>query len=259
MDQAASSKVSRDEVHRPPPRCCCCSKSLESKYFDWTIFMNLFQAANAWDAKETFLARNEVEALSCKNGKDSLADGQEVKKKILTRTRTIGSCHIWSPGHHRDSQLPRELPQQGQVQLEDQGAGQRGGAHLVRDLWSSQGRFLEGENFVCTNMILILWLQIKGVTAKLYGSYENGIGEIIPATNKARTLKVQFRSNKKKNAGGFRCQVSSQCGSSFNDFVRSLLLPKLPGLDLDLARVQDPLDLKSQMDSEVIVIQGSRV
>ena len=56
--------------------------------------MNLFQAANAWDAKETFLARNEVEALSCKNGKDSLADGQEVKKKILTRTRTIGSCHI---------------------------------------------------------------------------------------------------------------------------------------------------------------------
>ena len=25
MDQAASSKVSRDEVHRPPPRCCCYS------------------------------------------------------------------------------------------------------------------------------------------------------------------------------------------------------------------------------------------
>ena len=45
--------------------------------------MNLFQAANAWDAKETFLARNEVEALSCKNGKANLADGQEVSQNIL--------------------------------------------------------------------------------------------------------------------------------------------------------------------------------
>ena len=56
--------------------------------------MNLFQAANAWDLEETFLARNEVEALSCKNGKDSLADGQEVEKEILTNARTIGSCNI---------------------------------------------------------------------------------------------------------------------------------------------------------------------
>ena len=37
-----------------------------------------FKAANAWDPKKTFLPKNEVEALSCKNGKDSLADGQEV-------------------------------------------------------------------------------------------------------------------------------------------------------------------------------------
>ena len=50
--------------------------------------MNEFQAANAWDAKKTFLARNEVEALSCKNGKDSLADGQEVKKEIYSKTYT---------------------------------------------------------------------------------------------------------------------------------------------------------------------------
>ena len=71
------------------------------------------------------------------------------------------------------------------------------------------------------------------MTEKVYGTFEDGIGEIIPATNKARWLKVQFRSNKRKNAGGFRCQVSSQCGSSFNDFLRSLLMLKLPGLDLD--------------------------
>merc|ERR1712037_362053 len=35
-------------------------------------------AANAWSAKKTFLARNEVEALKCKNGKANLADGEEV-------------------------------------------------------------------------------------------------------------------------------------------------------------------------------------
>ena len=28
--------------------------------------------------KKTFITKNEVVALSCKNGKDSLADGQEV-------------------------------------------------------------------------------------------------------------------------------------------------------------------------------------
>ena len=71
------------------------------------------------------------------------------------------------------------------------------------------------------------------MTEKLYGTFEEGIGEILPATSEARTLRVQFRSNKRKNAGGFRCQVSPQCGSSFNDFLRSLLLLKLPGLDLD--------------------------
>ena len=75
------------------------------------------------------------------------------------------------------------------------------------------------------------------MTEKLYGTFEEGIGEILPATSEARTLKVQFRSNKKKNAGGFRCQVSPQCGSSvssFNHFLRSLLMLKLPGLDLAL-------------------------
>ena len=48
------------------------------------------------------------------------------------------------------------------------------------------------------------------MTSKVYGSYEEGIGEILPATNKARWLKIQFRSNKRKNAGGFRCQVGIQ-------------------------------------------------
>merc|ERR1719239_72113 len=43
----------------------------------------------------------------------------------------------------------------------------------------------------------------------LYGTFADGIGEIFPATSDARTLRVQFRSNKRKNAGGFRCQVAA--------------------------------------------------
>ena len=130
MDEADPSKVSRDEVLHPPH--CCCSKIL--KFFNAIILINLFKAANAWSAKKTFLPKNEVEALSCKNGKANLADGQEVSKNILKFMRTNRYCHILCLGYHRISQLPRELPQQGQVQLEDQGARQRGGAHLVRDL-----------------------------------------------------------------------------------------------------------------------------
>ena len=75
-------------------------------------------------------------------------------KRFQRRLRSAGTnryFHISSPGYHRDSQLPRKLPRQGQVQLEDQGARQRGGAHLVWDLWPSQGRFLEGEHH-------LLWL-----------------------------------------------------------------------------------------------------
>ena len=49
--------------------------------------------------------------------------------------------------------------------------------------------------------------KVLGVTSKLYGSFADGFGEILPASNVKRTLKFQFRSNKKKNAGGFRCQV----------------------------------------------------
>ena len=85
---------------------------------------------------------------------------------------------------------------------------------------------------------------------KIFGTFEDGYGEIVPATKKARWLRLQFRSNRKKSAGGFRCQVGLQCGlffsgvefffrcgiSSwfrfFNFFLRLLLL--LPGLALAL-------------------------
>ena len=38
---------------------------------------------------------------------------------IFCQLYTLWCVHASSPGHHRDSQLPWELPEQGQVQLED--------------------------------------------------------------------------------------------------------------------------------------------
>ena len=87
-------------------------------------------------------------------------------------------------------------------------------------IWCETFDLLKGDylrvsikNFCCT--ILIIFLQFRKVTKKISGTFEDGFGEIIPAAKKARWLNVDFKSNKKKNAGGFRCQVSLQCGSTF--------------------------------------------
>jgi len=130
-------------------------------------------AANAWDPKKTFLPKNEVEALSCKNGKDSLADGQEVT--------------IETPNYPEN--YPNKAKCNWKIKVP---AGEE--VHI----WCESFDVLKGD-----------FLRIKGVTSKVYGSYEEGIGEILPATNKARWLKIQFRSNKRKNAGGFRCQFAA--------------------------------------------------
>ena len=49
--------------------------------------------------------------------------------------------------------------------------------------------------------------QIKGITEKIYGTFSEGTGDVIPASSKRRTFRVKFRSNKRKTGGGFRCQV----------------------------------------------------
>ena len=83
-------------------------------------------------------------------------------------------------------------------------------------IWCETFDILKGDflrvsikNFGCVNTILILCLQIMGVTDKVHGTFADGIGEILPASCEHRTLKVQFRSNQRNNAGGFRCQVFS--------------------------------------------------
>merc|ERR1711990_356250 len=143
---------------------------LTMKFF---ILFSAVAAANAWSAKKTFLPKNEVEALSCKNGKANLADGQEVT--------------IESPN------FPENYPNKAKCNWKIKvPAGEE--VHV----WCETFDIAKGD-----------FLRIKRVTEKLYGTYEMGIGEIIPATSEARPLKVQFRSNKKKNAGGFRCQIAA--------------------------------------------------
>merc|ERR1712004_668768 len=137
------------------------------------VLLAALAAANAWDPKKTFLPKNEIEALSCKNGKANLAGGEEVT--------------IESPNY------PDNYPNKAKCN------------------WKIKVPANEEVHMWCETFDLLLgdFLRVKGVTEKVYGYYDTGIGEIIPATSEARTLKVQFRSNKKKNAGGFRCQIAA--------------------------------------------------
>jgi len=137
------------------------------------ILLAAVAAANAWDPKKTFLPKNEIEALSCKNGKANLADGQEVT--------------IESPN------FPENYPNKAKCNWKIKVP-----ANEEMHIWCETFDLLKGD-----------FLRVKGLTPKLYGSFDAGFGEYIPASSEARTLKVQFRSNKKKNAGGFRCQIAA--------------------------------------------------
>merc|ERR1712071_318256 len=117
--------------------------------------------------------KNEVEALSCNNGKDTLADGQEVT--------------IETPNY------PENYPDKARCNWKIKVS-----ANEEVHIWCETFDILKGD-----------FLRIKRVTEKIHGSYADGFGETLPASSEARTLKVQFRSNKKKNAGGFRCQISA--------------------------------------------------
>merc|ERR1719412_3348416 len=137
------------------------------------IFLASVAAANAWNIKESFLTKNEVEALSCNKGKDVLGDGQEV---------TIETPNY--PGNYPDK---------------------------AKCNWKIKVPANEEVHIWCETFDLVRkdFLRVLGVTSKLYGSFADGFGEILPGSNVKRTLKFQFRSNKKKNAGGFRCQIAA--------------------------------------------------
>ena len=48
----------------------------------WKVFINFVQAANALDVQKILTPKNEVAALSCKNGKANLAKDTEVFSTI---------------------------------------------------------------------------------------------------------------------------------------------------------------------------------
>ena len=96
---------SQDEFSRPPHCLCCCKRNAswaKQKFFNnfsnsramtakkntfigcsvWKIFINFVQAANALDVQKILTPKNEVAALSCKNGKANLAKDTEVFSTI---------------------------------------------------------------------------------------------------------------------------------------------------------------------------------
>jgi len=137
------------------------------------ILLAATAAANAWVAEESFASKNEVEALECKNGKGNLADGQEVT--------------IETPNY------PKNYPNKAKCN------------------WKIMVPAGEEVHIWCENFDVVRgdFLRVLGLTSKLYGSFADGFGEILPTANVKRTLKFQFRSNKKKSAGGFRCQIAA--------------------------------------------------
>merc|ERR1719278_1074562 len=138
------------------------------------IIIAAFGAANARLSKmKGFVQNNEITALNCENGKDDLADGQEVT--------------IETPNY------PENYPDKAKCN------------------WKIKVPANEEVHIWCKNFDLVRkdFLRVLGLTSKLYGSFADGFGEILPASNVKRTLKFQFRSNKKKNAGGFRCQIAA--------------------------------------------------
>merc|ERR1712037_894730 len=118
-------------------------RSLGMKFL---ILLVAVAAANAWSAKKTFIARNEVEALKCKNGKANLADGQEVT--------------LESPN------FPENYPNKAKCNWKIKVP-----ANEEVHIWCETFDLLKGD-----------FLRVKGVTEKLYGTFEEGIGEILPAT-----------------------------------------------------------------------------
>jgi len=137
------------------------------------VLVAVLAVVKAWDAEEIFASRNEVAALKCKNGKGNLAGGQEVT--------------IETPNY------PKNYPNKAKCNWKIK-VPARKEVHI----WCENFDVRKGD-----------FLRVVRESSKIFGSFAAGFGETLPASNKARTLKFQFRSNKKKNAGGFRCQIAA--------------------------------------------------
>merc|ERR1719412_1871450 len=126
-----------------------------------------------WKPKMNQPKANEVQALKCKNGRDTLADGQEVT--------------IETPNY------PANYPNKAKCNWNI-----RVPAEEEVHIWCETFDVKKGDK---------LW--IKGITSHIYGTFSEGTGDVIPASSKRRTFRVKFRSNKRKTGGGFRCQIAA--------------------------------------------------
>merc|ERR1712226_1112188 len=107
--------------------------------------------------------------------------------------------------------IPSTARQRRRLHIQSQSTTLKFIGHLSLQATTDVQRSLFVRPLLSTSLLLSTILHTNSIflTSKVYGSYEEGIGEILPATNKARWLKIQFRSNKRKNAGGFRCQFAA--------------------------------------------------
>ena len=84
------------------------------------------------------------------------------------------------------------------------------------DLWGSRGTC----SILLINLFFILIFlacffityhkdasQVVGVIDPFYGKFDEGLATTIPASTISTTLNIKFKSNRRRSARGFRCQV----------------------------------------------------
>merc|ERR1712079_18763 len=200
-------------------------------------------AANALDVQKILTPKNgEVAALSCKNGKANLAKDTEVT--------------IETPNY------PENYPDRVKCNWKI-----RVPANEEVHVWCETFDVAKGDSLRVKDG--------KGKPSKVFGTYAEGWGETIPASNKRRNIAIQFRSNKKKNAGGFRCQVAAvapgsgqtgsgtsepicQCGNkggAANDFA-ILRLSSPVTFTTEVAPACLPADVKQTYKNKVATVTG---
>merc|ERR1712127_790240 len=114
----------------------------------------------------------EIPALAC-GASDDLADGEEAT--------------IESPGY------PRRYPANEQCSW-----NLNVPAGLQVEVWCERFDIKRGDS-----------LEIVGVFEPFFGRFNEGLGNVIPASDTATSLIIHFRSNRRRAGRGFRCQFTA--------------------------------------------------
>jgi hypothetical protein len=143
----------------------------------------------------------EVPAMEC-GGTDSLAEGQEVKINLHPSFNDQSQVTLESPGfpqrypNNADCIWNIEVPAGDEV-----------------DIWCETFHIRQGDSLEVGSDVwfpeILPPFQVVGVFDAFYGQFDDGVQTHIEASDAARTLQVQFKSNSRGRGSGFKCELAS--------------------------------------------------